>query len=343
MKKISKLKYQVAFLGCEPWEEEYILKNLFNKNLSKISFFPAFNKISNFKKLTNFEIISVFINSSFKAKHFSMLPNLKFLSTRSTGYDHIDLRAAKKYNIKISNVPLYGANTVAEHTFALLLTLSRKIYPSISQTKQSNFSLDNLRGFDLKDKTIGIIGTGSIGSHVVRLAHGFQMKILLYDIYKNKSLAKKYQARYVSLQRLLRQSDIISLHVPYNKKTHHLINQKNIKLLKPGSYLINTSRGGLVETKALLKALVSGQLAGAGLDVLEEEGLIKEEIQLLDRQTSLKQLNTLLHDHILLKFDNVIVTPHNAFNSNEALLRILDTTIENIKSFVAGKPINVVN
>ncbi len=339
----NKMKYQVAFLGCESWEEDYILNKLSDKNISKISFFPVLSKISDFKKIIDFSIVSGFINSTFNEKHFSLLPNLKFLSTRSTGYDHIDLIAAKKYGIKVSNVPLYGANTVAEHTFALLLALARKIYPSITRTKQSNFSLDNLRGFDLKGKSIGIIGTGSIGAHVVRLAHGFQMKILLYDIYKNRSLAKKYQANYVSLRQLLSRSDIITLHVPYNKKTHHLINQANIKLLKPGSYIINTSRGGLIETKALLKALVSGQLAGAGLDVLEEEGLIKEEIQLLDRQASREKLNTLLHDHILLKFDNVIVTPHNAFNSEEALRRILDTTIENIKSFIAGRPINIVN
>lgn len=340
MKKMQ--KYQIAFLGCETWEKEYIQKNLHDKNIGKISFFPLLSNISEIKKIKDFSIVSGFINSTFSEKHFSLLPNLKFLSTRSTGYDHIDLAAAKKYNIKVSNVPLYGTNTVAEHTFALLLTLSRKIYPSINRTKQSNFSLENLRGFDLKDKIIGIVGTGSIGANVVRLAHGFQMKILLYDVYKNKSLIKNYQAKYVSLQQLLRQADIISLHVPYNKQTHHLINQKNIKLFKKGSYLLNTSRGGLVETKALIKALVSGQLAGVGLDVLEEEGLIKEEIQLLNRRTSREKLNTLLHDHILLKFDNVIVTPHNAFNSDEALRRILDTTMENIKSFTKGKPVNLV-
>jgi D-lactate dehydrogenase len=331
--------YKIAFISCEPWEKEYLQKKLIGW---KFDFFDTIVAPADFKKLESYDIVSSFIYTNFTAKTLRQLPKLKYITTRSTGFDHIDVSVANKLNIKVSNVPLYGANTVAEHTFALILSLSHKIYDSINRTKRSDFQLAGLRGFDLQGKTIGIIGTGSIGSHVVRIAQGFGMNILLFDGRKNRSLAKKYQAKYVSFQSLLKQSDIISLHVAYNKKTHHLINQKNISLIKQGAYLINTARGGLIETKALLKALVDKRLAGAGLDVLEEEGLIKEEVQLLDKQESREKLSTLLHDHILLKFDNVIVTPHNAFNSVEALQRILDTTIENILAFSANKYINLV-
>jgi len=336
----KKIKHSIAFLSCEPWEVEYLkakLKDLELKFISKIAS-PV-----DYKKLQPFSIISSFIYSRLTAKNLKSLPNLKYITTRSTGFDHIDIKVAKSLGIKVSNVPLYGANTVAEHTFALILTLSRKIYESINRTKRSDFQLTSLRGWDLKGKTIGIIGTGSIGAHAVRMAHGFGMKILMYDVFKNKDLVRKYKAHYVTLDKLLQESDIVTLHLPYNKQTHHLINKKNIVEMKASAYLINTARGGLVETKALVHALAKGKLAGAGLDVLEEEGLIKEEIQLLDRQTSRDKLSTVLHDHILLKMNNVIVTPHNAFNSTEALQRILDTTIDNIRSYQRGKPHNLVN
>jgi D-lactate dehydrogenase len=333
------INYKIAFISCEPWEIEYLQKKLIGL---KPDFYDTIVTPADFKKLESYDIVSGFIYTNFTAKTLTQLPKLKYITTRSTGFDHIDIKVANKLNIKVSNVPLYGANTVAEHTFALILSLSRKMYDSINQTKRSDFQLDGLRGFDLQGKTIGVVGTGSIGAHVIRIAHGFGMNILLFDGRKNIQLAKKYHAKYVSFQTLLKHSDIISLHVAYNKKTYHLINQKNIQLIKQGAYLINTARGGLIETKALLKALVDKRLAGAGLDVLEEEGLIKEEVQLLDRQESREKLSTLLHDHILLKFDNVIVTPHNAFNSVEALQRILDTTIENILAFNVHKPINVV-
>lgn len=333
-------KHYLAFLSCEPWEVDYLRKRL--PPGLKVEFIDKVTSAAVYKKLVPFDIISSFIYSRFSAPNLKALPNLKYITTRSTGFDHIDIKAAKKFGIKVSNVPLYGANTVAEHTFALILSLSRKIYESINRTKRSDFQLKGLRGWDLKGKTIGIIGTGSIGGHMVRMAHGFAMNILMYDIYKNKDLVKKYKAKYVSLDRLLKESDVISLHLPHNKQTHHLLNGKNIRKIKSGAYVINTARGGLIETKALAKALAGGQLSGAGLDVLEEEGLIKEEVQLLDRRTSRQELSTVLHDHILLKMDNVIVTPHNAFNSNEALQRILDTTVENIKAYLAGRPQNLV-
>ena len=333
----------IAFLELEKWEEKYLQDKLSKfKNLS-LNFFstPLNNSILGKIKKTN--ILAVFIYSKINKKTLSQLPNLKFIATMSTGFDHIDLKACQEKNIKVSNVPFYGENTVAEHTFALILALSRKIPVSIEGTKKYDFTLDNLRGFDLKGKTLGIVGFGHIGQHIARMAKGFEMKVIAYDPNENLKLAKKFGVKYVTFDYLLAHSDIISLHAPYNKKTHHLINKNNIKLIKKGAYLINTARGGLVETQALIMALDKKIISGAGLDVLEEEFFIKEEKELLAKPFQKKcNLKTVLQDHLLIQHPRVLVTPHNAFNSEEALRRILDTTIENIKACLKGKPINLV-
>ena len=189
---------------------------------------------------------------------------------------------------------------------------------------------------------IGIIGLGHIGKHVARIANGFEMKILSYSLTKDYKFAKEYNVNYVSLNNLLKNSDIVTIHCPYNKQTHHLLSSKNIELMKKGACLVNTARGGIVDTNALVKALAKGNLGGAGLDVLEEESLIKEEIQLLSKNFPKENLQNLLENHLLLTFDNVIITPHNAFNSVEALQRILDTTISNIECIIKGKCKNIV-
>jgi D-lactate dehydrogenase len=243
----------------------------------------------------------------------------------------------------VVNVPTYGENTVAEHTFALLLDLSRKIHQSLQRTKKGDFSLDGLQGFDLKGKTLGVIGLGNIGQHVVRIAKGFEMKVLGYDVKEDQALAKRLKFTYTSFEDLLKNADIITLHVPYNTHTHHLINANNITLMKQGAYLINTARGGIIETSALVSALAKGVLAGAGLDVLEEECFIKEEGHLLSKEfLKTCDLKTMLQNHLLMDQENVIITPHNAFNSKEAIERILETTVENISAFVNKKPINLV-
>lgn len=331
---------KIAFFEIEDWEKKYISEKLLGYDFY-FSGEPLFRE--NMTATKECQIISPFIYSKINKEILSQLPELKFISTRSTGFDHIDLVAAKEKNIIVSNVPSYGENTVAEHTFALILDLSRKIYKSIERTKKGDFSLNGLRGFDLKKKTIGIVGLGHIGQHVARIAKGFEMDVLVYDVKEDKKLAKNLAFKYVPFNELLKNSDIISLHVPYNKATHHLINLENIKLIKKGAYLINTSRGGVVETSALIKVLGEGILAGAGLDVLEEECFVKEERQLLSKEfPKTCDLKTVLQNHILLRQENVIITPHNAFNSKEALERILETTIENIKAFVKNKPQNKV-
>jgi D-lactate dehydrogenase len=330
---------KIAFFEIEEWEKEYISSKFLNQ---EISFFAEPLTSENADKAKDFEIISVFIYSKINKEILDKLPNLRSIATRSTGFDHIDVAAAKEKKIIVCNVPFYGENTVAEHTFALILALSRKIYDSIDRTKKGDFTLDGLRGFDLKGKTLGIVGLGHIGLHVARIANGFEMNVLAFDINQDKKLAKKLGFKYVSLEDVLKMSDIITLHAPYNKNTHHLINSGNINLIKRGSYIINTSRGGLIETAALLNGLSQGILAGVGLDVLEEECFVKEEAQLLSKEfPKTCDMKTALQNHILLRQGNVIITPHNAFDSQEALQRISDTTIENIQSFLKNKPINV--
>lgn len=334
-------KLKIGFFEIEKWEIDYLKSNL--KKFDLIFFKEKLN-FKNLKKIIEIDILSPFIYSKIDKKVIDSLKSLKYITTRSTGFDHIDVKYCKNKNVLVSNVPTYGENTVAEHTFALILALAKKLYLSISRTKEGNFSLKNLRVFDLKGKTLGVIGVGNIGRNVIKIAKGFEMKILAYDIKKDKGFAKKFGFKYVPLNYLFKNSDIITLHVPYNKKTHHLINLKNLNFFKKGCYLINTSRGGVCDTTALLMGLKKKIFAGLGLDVLEEECSIKEEKELLTstfRKTC--DLKTILENHVLINQPNVIITPHNAFNSQEALIKILDTTIENIKNFAKGKPINLVN
>ena len=291
------------------------------------------------------DIVSVFVNSSVSPKIIESLPNLKLIATRSTGFDHIDKGAAAERDIKIVNVPAYGSKSVAEFAFALILTLSRKIFSARHQLIEGdNFDISKLEGFDLHDKTLGIVGTGRIGKNVARIAKGFGMNIIAHDPFPNESFAKEIGFKYVTLPELLSTSDIITLHVPYTKETYHLINKDNIPSIKKGAYLINTARGEIVETDAMITALANGQLAGAGLDVLEGERDLKEEIYLLAKGSKqIKEDFKLLYENqVLLDMPQVVVTPHIAFCSKEAKTEIQKTTVENIKSFISGSPQNLV-
>ena len=277
----------------------------------------------------DFDIAGVFVDSAIDADVIAALPNLKAIATFSTGFDHIDLAACAARDIVVSSVPSYGENTVAEFTFALILALSRKIWEAVNRVKIENqFTPDGLSGFDLVGKTIGVAGTGRIGKHVIRIAKGFSMNVIAYDVFHDDAFAKEMAFPYVSLEELFAQSDIITLHVPNLPSTHHLINKSNIGLIKKGAYIINTARGTVIETPALVEALKSGQLGGAGLDVLEEESNMKE-----GDMSPCKEL---------IAMPNVIMTPHTAFNTQEAFQRIIDTSIDNIVNFEKGTPTNVV-
>lgn len=290
------------------------------------------------------ELLSVFVNSKVTAKVIEEMPNLRFVSTRSTGFDHIDLDACKKRNILVSNVPTYGENTVAEHSFALILTLSRKIFLAYERTERMDFDREGLQGFDLLGKTLGVVGTGNIGKHVIRIGNGFSMNVIAFDVKQDPKLAEELNFTYAnSLNELLSQSDIITLHVPYLPATHHLINKENINDIKIGAILINTARGALIDTEALLMALDKKILSGAGLDVIEGEDDTYELAELLSKGTPKnKDIATILRNHVLIARDDVVITPHNAFNSIEAVQRIFDTNVRNIRSFVEGNPVNLV-
>jgi len=326
---------KIGFFEIEPWEIDYVKSKLQIANY-KLQFVEGKLNKDNLPGEKDADIISVFVGSAIDKKTINALPNLKLIATRSTGYDHIDLAAAKEKGIKLGFVPGYGDNTVAEFAFGLILNLSRKIFPAYDRIKETgSFSLEGLRGFDLNGKTIGIVGTGRIGCYMIKIAHGFGMNVVAFDAFPKQELCEKLGFKYVSFDDLLSQSDVISLHVPYLESTHHLINLQNIGKIKKGALFINTSRGAVVETEALVKAFNEGILGGAGLDVLEEEGVVQDEKSLLlYGHPEEHNLKTVLANHVLIDMPNVIITPHNAFNTQEALQRILDTDIENIKSFI---------
>ncbi len=289
------------------------------------------------------DIASISIRSKVTRPVFDRLPKMQLVATRSTGYEHIDIAEATRRGISVVNIPAYGEYTVAEHTFALILALSRNIHRAHIRTMQSDFSLEGLRGFDLKGKTLGVVGAGHIGLHVIKIAIGFGMKILAFDVSPNPFMAEVVGFEYTDLDTIMRESDIISLHAPYNPKTHHLIDRNALEKVKRGALLINTSRGSLVDTEALVWALDEGILGGAGLDVLEGEEFVEEEAEILSTAYSAEMLAALVRNHILARRDNVVITPHIAFYSLEATERIIDTTIDNIIGFIDGRPQNVIN
>jgi D-lactate dehydrogenase len=334
-------KFMHVFFELEDWEEA-LVQQMFPAEQLRMFHEPLGPQ--HLPLLADCETLVVFIYSRVTREVLDHMPNCKLVCTMSTGYDHVDVAACKEKNITVCNVPSYGDRTVAQHTFTLLLGLTRKLVPSIEQVRRGNFSPNReLRGTDIHSKTIGVIGTGKIGSNVIRIANGFSMSVVAYDPFPNEGLAKELGFRYVSLDELYAQSDIISVHVPLLPSTTHLINEASINKMKQGVILLNTSRGGIIETQPLYNALLSGKVGGAGLDVLEEETAIKEEKQLLSR-TYQPNINyqMLAMNHLLVQHPNVLVTPHNAFNSTEALTRIIHTTIDNMQSFQKGAAQNTV-
>lgn len=322
-------------------------KEYFSKNLEghTLAFFDHPLELGSLADGTDFDVISVFVGSQIKKEVIDTFKNLQLIAVRATGFDNVDLEAAAGRNITVSNVPAYGSNTVAEYTFGLILSLSRHIPVAINRVKIGfDYSFEGLRGFDLIGKTLGVIGTGKIGVNVIKIAKGFGMNVIAFDAFPNEELSKKLEFGYRRLEELLSGSDIVTLHVPYMKGTHHLINKENIMHMKKGALLINTSRGGVIETESLFQAVTSGHIAGVALDVLEEEVEIKEEAELLDKgNLPTDKFKTILEDHVLINLPQVIVTPHMAFYTKEAEESILETTVGNIKGKLEGNPKNVVS
>ncbi len=250
---------------------------------------------------------------------FERLPNLKLIVTRSVGYDHIDLAEAERRGIPVCNVPNYGAHMIAEHAFGLLLAVARNVVKGNNRYKRERlFSDRGLQGIELHGKTLGVIGTGRIGLHSVRIAKGFGMRVIAHDVFENQAAAEELGFGYASLERVLAESHAVTLHVSLNDATQHLVNADRLAQMKQGAILINTSRGAVVDTQALIAALRSGRLGGAGLDVLEDE-----------RET--------YHDFADL---NVVATPHLGWYTDGAVERILKIALEDIAAFMRGEIVN---
>lgn len=273
-----------------------------------------------------FDVVVCFVNDKVNRHviHQMKKMNIQLIATRSAGFNHIDIDCAKELNIPVTRVPEYSPHAVAEFAAALLMTLNRKIHKSYLRVHELNFSLEGLTGFDLYNKTVGVIGTGKIGKIFTDIMLGFGCKVLAYDQNINTTVDSK--VKYCSLSEIYKQSDIISLHVPLNKGTKHLINQDSISKMKDGVFIINTGRGGLIHSQALIQGLKSKKIGGAALDVYEEE----EGIFFEDHSTCGIDDDLLAR---LITFPNVLITSHQAFLTTEALEKIVQTTFESIQQF----------
>jgi D-lactate dehydrogenase len=332
---------KIVVFEVEEWERE-VFRELSGDH--DVTFVREPLTMANVDSYGDAEVVSVFIYSKVTAELLSKLPRIRMVATRSTGYDHIDQEWCDERGVPVTNVPTYGDNTVAEHTIGLLLTISHNLVAAIDRTRKGDFSFVGLQGFDLRGKVFGVIGTGSIGQHVIRMANGFSMDVVAFDVNPREELARELGFRYVSWDELLETSDIVTLHVPYSSKTHHLIDDPEFDKMKDGVVFLNTSRGPLMNVKALVQALAKKKVRAVGLDVLPEEPTIREEAELLHQAfREQHHMETLLADHILLRLRNVYITPHSAFNTREAVERILRTTISNIRSYAMGATENVVN
>ncbi len=263
-----------------------------------------------------------------------LLLKIKFIAMRSTGFDNVDVGFCKKHGIIVSNVPSYATNAVAEHTFGLLFALSHHIVACAQKTRDGSFG-EGPQGFEISGKSIGIVGLGNIGSRVAQIAKGFCMNVLATTKHPTLSRAKRYGVTFVDFPTLLKKSDVVTFHVPLTDETFHMLNVGNVSLLKQGSVLLNTSRGEVFETQAILRALKSGPLLGVGLDVLENEKRLKEH---QDERLSASDIIAL--NQKLMADPRVIVTPHNAYHTEEAIDTILHISAQNIIAFLKGKPIN---
>ena len=278
--------------------------------------------------------VCIFVNDTADAAVIDALKEqgVPLIALRCAGFNNVDLDAAARDGITVVRVPAYSPYAVAEHAVALMLALNRKIHRAYWRTRDGNFALHGLMGFDMHGKTAGIIGTGKIARILIRILRGFGMEVLGYDLYPDEAFAREVGMRYVTLDELYAQSDIISLHCPLTEQTRYLIDSSAIERMKPGVVLINTGRGQLIHSQALIDGLKEKKTGGAGLDVYEEEGDYFYE----DKSDKIIDDDTLAR---LLSFNNVIVTSHQGFFTREALANIAETTLSNIRDFTEGRPL----
>ena len=333
---------KICFVATEPEEEEFFSEKF---EAFDVSFMPELRDVPE-----DVEAVSIFINDRIDEAFLDRHPALRMIATRSMGVDHIDLEACAKRRISITHVSGYGENTVAEHTFALMLALSRRIRESTEAALAGKFTHEKFRGMDLRGSTLGVVGAGRVGLHVIRIAGAFGMKVLAYDAHPNPLHTELLDFKYTTLEHLLRESHVITLHIPLNLETHHIFNRETLSRCRPGVLIVNTARGRLIDSEALIEALDSGQVGGAGLDVIEEEGVFHGGAtallgaQIADRVRGagmdsdrislpvgrMKEISRYIASNALLRRAKVVFTPHNAYNSDESREFISKTTSENI-------------
>ena len=323
----------VTFYSTQDFEKDFIAAA--NNNKHEIYFIKRRLDKDTVQLALGSDAVALFTIDDSSAEVIEKLHSLgiKYITLRSAGFDHVDLKKAKELNIKVANVPEYSPNAIAEHTIALILGLNRKLILADKQVHRHNFKINNLIGFDLNKKTVGIIGTGKIGSVTAKILHGFGCNILAYDIQIKDFLKKDYNVEYVNLNDLCKRSDIIILHCSLNENTRYLINEKNISIMKKGVMLINTARGAVINTRDVIDGLKSEKIGSLGIDVYEQEkGLFYDD-----------HSSSPLGDEMLtqlLKLENVIITGHQAFLTNEAIEAIENTTIHNLDCWEKGQILN---
>lgn len=304
----------------------------------EVIYVDSFDEIND-EVLATVDVLSVFVDTAIDAAVLTRCPNVRLIAARSVGFDNIDIDGARERGITVCRVPHYGSQTVAEFAFALMFALSRKVAEAQAAMRLEKMVVNQLpyEGFDLAGKTLGVVGTGKIGQRVCAIAQSFGMKVIASDACPNEAVTK-YGVQYVPLETLMQDSDIVSLHVPSIASTYHMINASMIKLMKKSAYIINTSRGEIIDTLALVEALQQQAIAGAGLDVLEKERDLKVSLSIsTPEQTSIR-----LSNYTLMDMPQVIVTPHIGFNTKEAKEEIIQCTISNIRAFAAGTPTNTI-
>ncbi|MEM7667444.1 MAG: 2-hydroxyacid dehydrogenase [Pseudomonadota bacterium] len=327
---------KTAVFSTKRYDERYLTAA--NKGVHDLKFFEMRLSPETTPLAEGFDAVCAFVNDDLGRDTVCELATggVRIVALRSAGFNHVDLEAAASAGIAVARVPAYSPYAVAEHTLALILTLNRKLHRAYNRVREGNFELDGLLGFDLYGKTVGIVGTGNIGEIVARILNGFGCHLLAFDPNQNPSCAT-LGVTYVDLETLFQRSDVVTLQCPLTPQTHHLINREAIKKMKPGVMLINTSRGAVVDTAALIAGLKEGRIGSVGLDVYEEEAdLFFEDYS-----------DTFVDDDVfarLLTFPNVLITGHQAFFTDEALTAIAETTIANLTAFERdGAPIHPVS
>lgn len=326
------MAYKIAFFGAKPYDIASFDK-VNEKYNYDIRYYKGHLNPNNVVLTQDTDVVCIFVNDTADAAVIdAMVDNgVKLLALRCAGFNNVDLKAAKG-KLPVVRVPAYSPYAVAEYSLALMLSLNRKIHRAYWRTRDGNFSLNGLMGFDMHGKTIGIIGTGKIAKILIRLLKGFGMRILAYDLYPDMKFAGEEDISYVSLDELYRESDIISLHCPLTDQTKYMIDKDSIDKMKEGVMIINTGRGQLINTNDLIEGLKEKKIAAAGLDVYEEEGEYFYE----DKSDKIIDDDVLAR---LLSFNNVIVTSHQAFFTKEALHNIAETTLQNIEDFRCHRPL----